>query len=543
MSPSLLWTLLAGCAGPVTDTGRGPGPADLERCVTTDLLLAADFDHPDRPNLATITARVPRTQDPDEAWIRYREGPFDHEVDLDLEARVERGRLRWDHPFPSGAEVELTLELGEGEDRRCQTLALDVPVVDETIFPLHVSDWTYEAYPRPVVTTASVVVAHADGERIEHVLLLDHAGRYLWSHPVYAPRAFAVPDGVLLLSDTTEEGDDDAQVLTLIRWDGRVEEQGLVVEDYHHDYVVPEDQGTVYTLALEDLEVSEEICTRKPVVGDVILQVDAASSVDLWRTSEDYPADYDNCNAITSRSVSYLNGLGYHDGILAASSSPAHGTGASGLVVGYRDEPAEEAWRFHYLSVSDEESDVALTYEAGCQGDSGETQALLKPHGVVCEDTLTAGGGRQLNCFVHNRRGPEECDSLEWLQIDVDDDGLSAVCLDSTRPTSVAADDTCGNSAQHGNVDWLDGRVDDPEGLFAVQFSPAGGYTVGVRARLEAGTSELVEAFRVFDPHADWLDLDAQDGATCLDSAPSCTADGRFVSARPGLGDRWAAWD
>ncbi len=503
------------------ETGGNAGASDC-----AELSLSASFDVVDQPTTAAVRGVLPEGLEVASAALSYGDGTFRYDFDLDPAQVIDGGEFRWLQPFPAGASIALSLSL-TGGDRSCSAeLAIDVPEVGADTFPPLDSTWTYEAYPRPVYVTTSVELLTPDGVTRNEIVLTDHLGRYLWSYPIEAPRAFATADGVLLLPLGSGVGESGTAPLTFIGWDGRIEALEVVVEDYHHDFYLEADRKSVVTLSYERLEDVQDACGWEQVLGDVIVAADAAGSEGLWRTSEDYPSRYyQDCSGLSDKSVSYLNGVSAHDGIISASSSPVDGP--AGLVIGYERDGGRD---FLYLSDRSAESDIPMSYQPGCP--SG---AFSAPHGSICE----ASAEGEVSCLVHNRHGQDECDSLAWIQVtQLGEPGAQASCLVSTTPEVLPASPDCGNSVHHGTFEWLDGRIDGAEGLFGVDFSPAGAFMTGIRAdRVEEPT--LTPAFRILDPNADTMNQDSQ-GAPCVDSTRPCISSGRFHTLSLGLGDRWA---
>ena len=511
-------------AAPGGEAGGETGGAGGSGCAA--LALSASFDVDDQPTTAWVRAALPEGLEVASAELSYSDGTFRYGFELDPARVIDGGDFRWLQPFPAGASIALSLSLTGGGQSCSAELAFAVPEVDADTFPPLESTWTYEAYPRPVYVTTSMELLSPDGATQNAIVLTDHLGRYLWSYPIEAPRAFATADGVLLLPLGSGAGESGTAPLTFIGWDGRIEELGVAVEDFHHDFYLEADRQSVVALSYERLEDVQDACGWKQVLGDVIVAADTGGSEGLWRTSEDYPSRYyADCAALSDKSVSYLNGVSAHDGVLSASSSPVDGP--AGLVIGYERGGGRD---FLYLSDRSAESDIPMSYQPGCP--SG---AFSAPHGSICE----ASAEGEVNCLVHNRHGQDECDSLAWIRVTQPGEaGAQASCLVSTTPEVLPASPDCGNSVHHGTFEWLDGRIDDPEGLFGVDFSPAGAFMTGIRAdRAEEPT--LTAAFRILDPNADTMNQDSL-GAPCVDGVRPCISSGRFHTLSMGLGERWA---
>ncbi len=524
----LVWGI--GCRSVGSESGGGAA-----LCEPGDLEVELGFGTGGKANLAAVTARVPEGMEPDRAELTYTVDPFSFSGAIDVEKFVEDGAFAWLHPFPAGSEVALELQLCEGSCCAAGELDFETPKLSYLDFPEFTSDWSYEVYPRPMIATSSVSVLDGD-TYTDYILILDQQGRYIWSHPLVGPRAFPEENGVLMLPGIEERSDLAPIPLQRIRWDGEADATELRVQDFHHDFAVSADHEAIHLLSYEHLDELAESCGRPDALGDVIQAASIDDIEDLWRTSEDFPPEYYGCRDISDKSVSYLNGIAFHDEVVAASSSPLSEGRPPGFIVGFMEEGS---WRTIYTSEIDSETGASLEALPECVAEGASPGVLLKPHSAICEATMVDGRRRELNCFIHNRRIIELCDTVDWVQLEIDGDDSSALCLASTLPDHPPASADCGSGAHHGNFAILDGRLDDPEGLFGVHFSPVGGYIAGVRASREGG-ARIEEVFRIYDPNADRSEQDPEDGASCLDGGRPCLANGRFLTATTGLMERWS---
>lgn len=518
-----------------SDTARGD-TAPPSACAESELGLAVAFEHIENPTLATVSARSPSGA-PSAASVSYSEGVFSYQLALEPSQVLDDGALTWTHPFPSGARISLTLELTEQGAALCQSVELDVPEVDPGELPALTSTWSYEAWPRPVVMSIPITLQRPEQEPEERIVVIDHLGRYLWQHPYSAERALPTPGGVLVLPrDSAGELE-----LELIRWDGQVEGLDRMTADYHHDFAYDDREGVLYTLSGETVEERQEACGLERVMGDSIVQSTEDGPLELWQTSDDYLEEHPSCPEIIDRSISYLNGLSFHDGLLAVSSSPA--APPQGMIVGW---PGGEDWDFLMLLNDDEHSDIPVTYEGLCAevdpgADPGDVPTFANnPHSSVCEPTRWEAGQGELNCFLQNRRRTRECDSLEWVRVTVEGGERAASCVATTyaHGAPMGSGERCGDWAFRGNVELLDGRTSDAEGAYGVQFSPGNTFVTGVR--LLGGAEPRIErAFWLYDPNSDTSFWGLEE-VGCLDPARPCTTSGTFATPRLGLGDGWS---